>query len=237
MIDDIINKISFKGLDKKKRIEDTHLFFIGLGSVGSFLVRDMAEEIRSDKSLNIHLYDGDFVEEKNLINQVYEKKEIGYRKSFAIKERFNLKEALTYPMFNKDNSMSWLFCDGVLIFFICVDGDNRPIVAEGIRELLAERKSKYIIIEQRASNYTMRILTDFDITTYQFNGCQHPSDLNDEGACHIDTNKYLDNLKGMYNYLEKHLKHKTTKETTLISQHCNDDHFFVKPDKNLEGYV
>ncbi len=132
-------------------------FLIGTGATGSQLLPMLTQLLNNTESKAITLIDGDDVEYKNLKNQKFLEKDIGYHKVQVLAERYQRVYpdlAIRYiPEFikSKDMLLKLLICsywyDGNIPVLIgCVDNiETRKVICEALEEF--EENNKYIYID------------------------------------------------------------------------------------------
>lgn len=142
-----------------KDYERFHFFLIGTGATGSQLIPMLTQLLNNTKHKRITLIDGDIVEEKNLKNQKFLEKDIGFYKSQVLAERYQRVypelDIKYIPEYIKDidlivNIIGQIPLDFIPVIISCVDNiETRKVICEFIKksEATFNKQYKYIYID------------------------------------------------------------------------------------------
>jgi PRTRC genetic system ThiF family protein len=102
-----------------------HLWIVGCGGTGSFLVqlvcRIARELIRSGKSVDLTLFDPDLVEARNITRQCFCEAEIGLNKAQALVARYSLAWGLPIAVIPEPFKGHWVARTALTVLLGCVD--------------------------------------------------------------------------------------------------------------------
>jgi hypothetical protein len=124
---------------------DIHI--IGGGGIGGNLIYQMFREryVLQDKIGTIYLYDGDKVEDKNLLRQNFLEKEVGWNKAIALTKRYEnylpIKSVPVYfdPCFKQGDIKTIDAISGNAIIICCVDNiRTRTDIMKELLDITAE---------------------------------------------------------------------------------------------------
>lgn len=125
--------------------EKTQLVLIGVGGTGGYVLQQVARLLYSLREQgrrvpSVLLFDGDIVEQKNLLRQYFLEQDIGKKKADVLAERYSKAYALdigSYPEYvvPATDFRQIGICDGALVIGCVDNGSTRRILHEKLHQL------------------------------------------------------------------------------------------------------